>query len=95
MGKEITKEVQEVIDYVEKYEENLNFKVCKTCGRNLPAHELFYTKHDKCEFGVLSKCKECVNKKYSFYDSIHPWYDSKEKFIINFRIMSLGQLEKY
>jgi len=95
MNQIITKEVQEVIDYVLKHESDLNFKVCKTCGRSLPAHEWFYTKHEGCKFGVLSKCKECVNKGYVFYDLIHPWYNTDEEFIINFRKMSIEQLVKY
>ena len=91
----ITKEVQEVIDYVLKENPNINFKICKECERKLPAHEIFFTKHTRCKFGVNSKCKECTNRDFSFYDVVFPWYGSKEEFIANYRKMSVEQIAKY
>jgi hypothetical protein len=92
---EITIEVQELIDYVLEIENDISFKVCTQCKRNLPAHLLFFTKHDKCKYGVTSSCKECNNDDFSFGDILHPWYETKELFISNFRKMSIEQLVKY
>lgn len=104
MGKvEITKDVQEVIDYVLQYEPDVIFKVCKNCGRNLPMHKWFFQPtNNRNKDGYSVKCKECCsilysNGGYKFNDMPDKyWYYYKIDEIIKLsRIMTDTQLSKY
>jgi len=100
---EITKEVQETINYVMKYEPDLNFKVCKTCGRSLPAHEWFYEKCSKGEKSYfVNACKECDYEsdweiKYTFTKAMDMyWHTYVLDEISNLaRVMTDTQLAKH
>lgn len=105
MNQEITNEVQEVINYVLKYESDVPFRVCTECGRELPIHEWFYTKsksRNKLSFYFNHQCKECESISYNsgdykFVRSFNRyWYLYKineiEKLV---RLMSDEQIAKY
>ena len=96
MCEEITNEVQEVIDYVLRNEENVKFKVCTECSRDLPCHDWFYNKHPKGKHGRDSKCKECKSNTYNFVTNLRELYylNIKDDFNIKFRYMSVEQLQK-
>lgn len=36
-------------------------KICKVCGRELPATPEFFTTHPTCKYGLNSKCRECIS----------------------------------
>jgi len=98
---EITREVQEVIDYVLKHEPEINFKICSNCGRNLPAHDWFYSEQKGGKYGYNSKCKKCIsilrkNGTYKFESNIREEYfkNIEKDFKIKFRYMSIEQLQK-
>ena len=100
MCQEITKEVQEVIDYVLEHEQNINFKVCTECGRNLPCHDWFYHTQKHGKYGRNSKCKECIsilrkNGTYKFPVVLRELYymNIKDNFSNKFRYMSIEQLQ--
>ncbi len=96
---EVSSEVQEVIDYVLKYESEINFKVCTECRRNLPVHDYFFGNHPLGKYGKEPKCKECKsrNNTYKFEDNLKELYykEIKDEFINKFRYMANEQLERY
>lgn len=89
MSKEITKEVQEVINYVVKYEPEIKFKVCKQCGKKKPVSE-FHSKKNIC------KLCEWV-EKYDLHTINELSFDENIIIldnILNYRIDSMNEFEK-
>jgi hypothetical protein len=65
--KEINDDVLELIEFCIKDNPSIEFKVCKQCGRNLPAHELFYNiRVDRGVQRFRNQCKECYNHNNTF-----------------------------
>jgi hypothetical protein len=94
-------ETQKVIDFIVKQDENINFKICTKCKRNLPCHDWFYAKHKNGKFGRDSECKECQSSeehegKYKFENYLFSIeMIDINLFINNYRKMSINQLMQY
>jgi hypothetical protein len=95
------KDVNSLINIVLEENNNILFKTCTICERNLPCHKWFYNKHKNGKYGLDSKCKECGSRNkgqnYKFTNVLNiPWYFGKEDdFKKYFRIMSEDELSKH